>query len=297
LHGKKQSKLPIAPKDVIIIVVGVALISLIIIAKTYQGSSYEAGIWLYTRDFAQLQNSVIDKLLERNINTIYFSATNDKNGWDDPVKALQYANFIDYARSKGMKVFAVTLEDPLYVLMTEDELEDAFGNFINKTKHMFDTYVIDVEPHSIDLLYHDQYLAYKGNEKYYLEKYVQMSRTLRNIADQHKVKYIDTIPPSYHAKMIQAGIAGGVNALSSHSINVMAYANTIEGILDSTSKIRADSTKRLVINVKVTPDPHDPMLAGDEITRALKTLKQESLSIGIWYATDAINLDARLFQV
>ena len=296
MYGRKRSKLPVTLKHVIIVVAGLAIV-FVMIAKTNQGSPYEAGAWFYSRDFSQLQNSTVDKLLERNINTIYFSAANDRNGWQDPAKASQYVDFIDYARSKGMKVFAVTLEDPLFVLMTKEELESAFGSFISKTRHMFDTYVIDVEPHSINILYPDQYPEYKGNEKYYLEKYIQMSRALRNIADQHQVKYIDTIPPSYHSKMIQAGIAGGVNALSSHSINVMAYASSIEGILDSTSMIRADSTKRLVINVKVTPDQHDPMLAGDEITRALRTLKQESLSIGIWYATDVINLEARLFQV
>lgn len=294
MHGKKQFQLPAALR-IIVVVAGVAIVSAIIV-KIYQGSSYEIGVWFYARDFPQLNNSIIDKLFERNINTIYFSAANDKSGWDDPDKALQYADFIGYARSRGMEVYAVTLEDPLFALMTKDELESAFGSFINKTNGIFDTYVIDVEPHSINILYHGQYPMYNANEKYYLEKYVQMSGILRKIADRYHVKYIDTIPYSYHAKMIQAGITGGVNALSSHGINVMAYEGTADKILDSTSMIRADSTKRLVINIKISPDLHDSILTGDDITTTLKALKKESLPVGIWYATDAINLDARLFR-
>ncbi len=287
----------IVSKNTILVAAIGFLIILLVITQTYRNNPHEIGVWFYSSDFTTVQTSMVDKLFERNINTIYFSAPNDKTGWDNPVKFSQYINFIDYARSKGMKVFAVTLEDPLFVLMKKDQLENVFGNFINKTKHIFDTYIIDVEPHAIDILYPDHKPSYKGNEKYYLEKYVQMSRILRNIADQYKVKYIDTIPPNYHVKMIQAGIAGGVNALSSHEINVLAYATTVEQVLDSTSMMRANSAKRLVISINVTPHSQEPVLAKDEIPRALKTLKQESLSIGIWSAQNVVNLDERLFQV
>lgn len=284
-------------KNLIILAATIIGSLIVVITQVYRAGPEEIGVWFYSKDFPNMQTSIVDRLIQRNINTIYFAAPDDRTGWNDPVKSSQYVSFIEYARSKGMKVYAVTLEDPLFVLMTDRELNATFGGFISKTKHLFDTYIIDVEPHAIDILYPDHDPPYKGNEKYYLQKYVQMSRVLRNIADKHEVKYIDTIPPYYHANMKEVGIAGGINALSSHDINVMAYAGTIEDILDSTSKMRADSSKRLVISINVTPESPDPALAKDEIPRALRTLKQESLSIGIWSAQNVVSLDARLFQV
>ena len=260
--------------------------------------SNEVGVWFYSSRFAPVQNWVIDELLQRNINTIYFSEVGDGNGWDDPDKALQYTSFINYARSNGMKVYAVALEDPLYALMTESELNAAFSDFISKTKDMFDTYIIDVEIHAINTIYpNGDYLAYLGNEKFYLEKYVQMSKILRSIADEHGVKYIDTIPPNYHTQMIAAGIIGGVNQLSSHSINVMAYESTLEKIMTSISKVLEESKIRLVININIAKDSWEPYLEGKGVSWTIKTLKEQSLPIGVWYADQyLLNLDPILFR-
>jgi hypothetical protein len=257
--------------------------------------SNEVGVWFYSSKFASLQNWMIDGLLHRNINTIYFSV-GDGNGWDDPAKASQYTSFINYARSNGMKVYAVALEDPLYALMTESELNAAFSALISKTKDMFDTYIIDVEIHAINIIYpNGDYLAYTGNEKFYLEKYVQMSKILRSIADEHGVKYIDTIPPQYHAQMIAAGIIGGINQLSSHSINVMAYYSTPEEIMTSISKILEESKIRLVININIAKESWEPYLEAEGISWVIRTLKEQSLPIGIWYADHyLLNLDPTL---
>jgi len=258
--------------------------------------SNEVGVWLYSRKSASVQNWMIDELLQRNINTIYFSEVGDGYGWDDPEKASQYTSFINYARSNGMKVYAVALEDPLYALMTESELNAAFSDFISKTKDMFDTYIIDVEVHAINIIYpNGDYLPYMGNEKFYLEKYVQMSKTLRSIADEHGVKYIDTIPPQYHTQMIAAGIIGGVNQLSSHSINVMAYYSTPEEIMTSISKILKESKIRLVININIAKESLEPYLEAEGISWAIESLKEQSLPIGIWYADHyLLNLDPTL---
>jgi hypothetical protein len=258
--------------------------------------SNEVGVWLYSRKSAPVQNWMIDELLQRNINTIYFSEVGDGNGWDDPEKASQYTSFINYARSNGMKVYAVALEDPLYALMTESELNAAFSDFISKTKDMFDTYIIDVEVHAINIIYpNGDYLPYTGNEKFYLEKYVQMSKILRSIADEYGVKYIDTIPPQYHTQMIAAGIIGGVNQLSSHSINVMAYYSTPEEIMTSISKILKESKIRLVININIAKESLEPYLEAEGISWAIESLKEQSLPIGIWYADHyLLNLDPTL---
>ena len=259
--------------------------------------SSETGVWFYSGDFTRVRNYMVDNLVQKNINTIYFSDVNDGRGWDDRTKASQYTTFINYAHSKGMEVYAVTLEDPKYVLMSEDELRTTFGAFISKTKDKFDTYIIDVEPHTINTKYGNQYPEWRTNQKFYLENYIRMSKILRNIADEHQVQYIDTIPAHYHTRMKNVGIADGVNRLSSHSVNIMAYESSTERIMSSTAKVREESNIRLVINIKIAKDPADPYIQGQEITRAIKTLKQQSLPIGIWYADRYfLNLDPRLFQ-
>jgi hypothetical protein len=258
----------------------------------------EVGVWFYSSKFALVQTWMVDELLERNINTIYFSEVGDGNGWDDPDKASQYITFINYARSNGMKVYAVALEDPLYALMSESELNAAFGDFISKTKYMFDTYIIDVEVHAINTIYRgEEYLAYTGNEKFYLEHYIQMSKILRRIADEQGVKYIDTIPPYYHTQMITSGIIGGVNNLSSHSINLMAYYNNLEKIMTSISKILEESKIRLVININITRDSEEPYLEPEDLLWVIKALKNQSLPLGIWYANQyLLNLDPIIFH-
>jgi hypothetical protein len=278
-----------------------------ILNENYDNSSHghnEVGVWLYAKDYTRVQNWMIDELLQRNINTIYFSEVGDGNGWDDPDKASQYTSFINYARSKGMKVFAVTLEDPGYVLMSEDRLRQDFGNFIAKTKNSFDTYIIDVEPHAINLFYGDDYPEWSTNKKYYLDNYVRMSKILRSIANEHGVRYIDTIPPSYHEEMKSVGITSGVNALSSHAIHLMAYQNTVEKTMSSINQILADSKIRLVININIAQESEEPYLEGQQIPQAINTLKGQSLPIGIWYADHyllnldpALNLDATLFSL
>jgi hypothetical protein len=79
-------------------------------------------------------------------NILYYSDLDNGKRWYDSIKTSQYTSFINYARSNGMRVYAVTLEDPKYVLMSDEELRKAFGSFITKTRDVFDTYVIDVEP-------------------------------------------------------------------------------------------------------------------------------------------------------
>lgn len=262
--------------------------------------SNEMGVWFYAADFApQERNAAVDKLIQRKINTIYFSV--EGGGWDNPEKTEQYRAFIDYAMSKGMKVIVAGLEDPTYVLLSQQKITSDFSALIEKvrtaTDGKIDTFVIDVEPHSINIVYpNDNYPTFQGNEKYYLDNYVRMSKILRSVADKYGVKYIDTIPPNYHAKMIAAGLQGGVNQLSSNSINLMAYQATVEKTLNSIANVRADSKIRLVININVTLTPYDPALKGSELTSAIQTLKEQSLPIGIFSAKDVVKLDPSLFK-
>ena len=69
--------------------------------------------------------------------------------------------------------------------MSDEELREAFGSFITKTRDVFDTYVIDVEPHTINVKYGNQYPQWNTNQKYYLENHVRMSKILRSLAQMN----------------------------------------------------------------------------------------------------------------
>jgi hypothetical protein len=245
----------------------------------------EEGVWLFTGCDTILHKSEINETLARNINTIYFSALGNNCGWNDPVKVSNYHDFINYARSKGMRVFAVTLEDPKYVNQNYQELMKTFGGFISKTKNIFDTYIIDVEPQDV-----------KGSDpKMYLPQYINMSKSLRQIADQYGVKYIDTVPPWFHAKLKTVGIKNGLNALSSHSINLMDYFNTTQKVIRHINDIRSEVTRPYVVSIKVTKGLNAPQLEGQEIPNTISTLKKASLPTGLFEIEGVLKLPKKLF--
>ena len=239
---------------------------------------------------------MVDKLLARNFTTIYFSTINDGNRWDDPSKSKNYSNFINYAHSKGMKVFGVTLESPIYLFKSEQHLRGEFGNFINHTKGIFDSYIIDVEPHTTTNLFGKKYPPFEENKCMYFNRYVNMSTILRSVADDYDVKYIDTLPPWYHEAMKHCEINGGFNALSSHSINLMAYTSTVEEALHEISSVMLEVTKPYVVNIKVTSGQGDSTLEKQDIPGAIFTLTEEnSLPIGMYEATTLMRLPIDLF--
>jgi hypothetical protein len=246
----------------------------------------EEGVWFFTGCDTILHRSDINKTMARNINTIYFSALNTNNcGWGNPSTVSSYVDFISYAHSKGMNVFAVTMEDPKYITQTYHELKDTFGSFINKTKRIFDTYMIDVEPQDI-----------KGADpKVYLPQYVNMSKSLRHIADQYGVKYIDTVPTWYHAEMKKAGIKKGLDALSSHSINLMDYFNTTKKVLNDISDIRSEVTKPYVVSIKITRGLGATQLEGQEIPKTIGALKASSIPMGLFEVEGVLKLPKKLF--
>jgi len=246
----------------------------------------EEGIWLYTGCDTILNRSDISRMISRNINTIYFSAPNANNcGWDNSSTFSKYVDFISYARSKGMSVFAELRSDPNYITKTYPELKDIFGSFINRTKNLFDTYMVDVEPQCVN----------GADPKIYLPQYVNMSKALRQIADQYGVKYIDTVPPWYHAEMKKDGIKKGLDALSSHSINLMDYYNTSKEVLNNISDVRSEVTKPYVVSIKITRGLDAPQLEGQEITKTINTLKAISIPVGLFEAEGVLKLPKELF--
>jgi len=246
----------------------------------------EEGVWFYADYWkGPLTNLIVDDLVKRKINTIYFSTPNN-GGWDNSSKVFNYVDFINYARTKGMRVLGVTLEDPSWVFSTEPELKETFGDFIKRTENIFDGYVIDVEPQAVP----------GADIHAYLPSYIHMSKILRNVADQYHKEFIDTVPAWYHTVLKQIGISIGVNALSSNRINLIDYSYpTTEAILNNINDIRSEVSTPYVINLMITPGHGAPQLSGQEIPRTIITLKSNMLPIAFDEAQYLLNLDSGLF--
>ena len=246
----------------------------------------EEGVWFYANYWkGPLTNLIVDELAKRKINTIYFSAP-DKGGWDNSSKVLNYVDFINYARAKGMRVLGVTLEDPSFVFSTEPELKKTFGDFIKRTENIFDGYVIDVEPQAVP----------GADMHVYLPRYISMSKILRDVADGYHKEFIDSVPAWYHTVLKQIGISIGVNALSSNRINLIDYTYpTTEAILNNINDVRSEISTPYIVNLMITPGHGAPQLSGQEIPRTIITLKSNLLPIAFDEAQYLLNLDSGLF--
>jgi hypothetical protein len=175
-----------------------------------------------------------------------------------------------------MQVFAVTMQDPLYVTKTEDQLREKFTSVIAASHDVFDTYIIDVEPHTICKIY-PSYPCFNSSpeiEADYLQKYINMSKILRQVADENGAKYIDTVPWRYHRDIKNLGVsAEGFDALSGNSINVLAYSSSDEQTASKIADVIAEVQTRYVVGIKVTPSTTDPYVEGQELLETLTMLK------------------------
>jgi hypothetical protein len=119
--------------------------------KTDGGFEKEVGVWFYANFYSgAIPTSIVDSLIDLDVNTIYFAGTTTED-WQDPKKFHSYTNFVCYAYSQGLDLYAVTLEDPSFVFAEEDRIKTEFSEFIEATKGFFNTFMTDVEPHTLHL--------------------------------------------------------------------------------------------------------------------------------------------------
>lgn len=252
----------------------------------------QQAVWLYTGYYSNdtkfsssLNDSTIDNLLARNVNTIYFSAPMDE-GWKNASIASKYIGFINDARLKDIKVYGVIMQDPKYIFETEAELRQAFGDFVRTTQGIFDTFITDIEPHTLP----------GPDPNVFLPQYIKMSSILADIAKQYHVKYIDTVPAWYHQAIKGLGISPGLNSLSSNSIVLMDYTYNTERTLQNIDQIRSDVTKPFIVSIKIAPGQGDPQLMHSEINKTICTLRTYSLPIVVYDVQYLIKQDPKLFQ-
>jgi hypothetical protein len=107
--------------------------------------SGELGTWLYFSEFNKIGKKIIKGLKEKNINTLYLSLKY-KDG--DYLFGNDIKNFIASAKKQGFKIYAVILQDPVFVFANSTELRRSFGDIVKDSRHVFDGYLVDVEPHT-----------------------------------------------------------------------------------------------------------------------------------------------------
>ncbi|CAN5583002.1 hypothetical protein BH23THE1_BH23THE1_22040 [soil metagenome] len=232
----------------------------------------EKGVWLYADSFISIDPfKLINVLLAKDFNTIYFAGT-DTADWQSPEKLELYSNFICYAYSKGMDIFAVTLEDPSFAFSDEIHIKNEFGSFVNLTRQFFDTYMIDVEPHT--LRYSDPMV--------FVPQYIRMSLVLQEISKHLGVTYIDTVPFWYHFVIKNIGISSGLDILGGDRVNLMDYTFTSKRALENLNGVVSQINKPFSISIKVTPGYGDPFLSNGELEKTVKQFQNLSMPYGLF---------------
>ena len=246
--------------------------------KECRNSSEEIGVWFYPAEFEKIDKKILRAMKERNVNSLYLSI--DKT-FDTKIK-----NFISVYKNMGLNVYTVILEDPSYVYSNNHELNESFGNVVKETNKFFDGYIIDVEPHT----------ETGADPSLYLIRYVNMSKSIHNIASEYNVQYYDTIPIWYHEEMEKAGIEGGLNSLYSDGVYLLDYEPSVQEVLNKYIPIKDQLNKCVIINIKLTPGG-GPSINASELPSAIYSIKNTEAGIGLFEANYTLSLSPDLFEI
>ncbi len=236
------------------------------------GEQVEKGVWFYANAFDDfIPFTIVDRLANLNINTIYFAGTTISD-WKNSNKFQMYSDIICYADLKGLNVYAVTLEDPIFAFGSEKQIQEEFRNFILLTKSLFNTYMIDVEPHTLRL----------SDPLVYVPQYIRMSLALQEISNEYNVTYIDTIPYWYHFVIKNIGISPGLNILGGDRVNLMDYTYTANQSINNLDAVLHEIHKPFTVSIKATPGFGDPFLNTEQLKRTIKNFENNSIPVGLF---------------
>jgi hypothetical protein len=241
-------------------------------ASSRDDSFLETAVWFYPKLYEpNIPITIVNEFAKLGVNVIYFGGTTVAD-WKNPITLKKYSEFVCYAYSKQIKVYPVTLEDPSFAFADSNTLKDEFLKFLLQTKDLFDTYVVDVEPH----------VQHLSDYAVYLPKYIRMSQDLQEIAEQYNVTYVDTVPYWYHHLIKNLGISQGLNILGGAAVNVMDYSYSSNRSIDNIRDIVKDVKKPYTVSIKITPGFGDPYLNEKEMQETVNFLKDRSISYGIF---------------
>ena len=245
--------------------------------------SGELGTWLYFSEFNKIDKKIIKALKEKNINTLYLSLKY-KDG--DYLFGNDIKNFVASAKKQGFKIYAVILQDPVFTFADNTELRHSFGGMVKDSRHIFDGYIVDVEPHTNN----------RADPEMYLKSYVNRSIPCLSIADHYNVQYFDTVPIWYHEEMKKIGIKSGLSSLFSDRLYLLDYESSVDKIMNKFSAIKDELNKCTIVNIKLTPGFGEPNLEPSEMSNAISTIKKTGSGIGIFEASYLLTLNSTSFK-
>lgn len=234
----------------------------------------EHAVWFYwSKNYSLLHPSTVDNFAGKGIDTIYFSTVRADQPYD---AALQQniTTFIRYARSQGLNVFGVIMQDPLPALKNTSDLQTTFQRIIDQQDGLFDGYIIDVEPHVTSRIY-PQYPNFSqdlNTTKWYLDHFIQMDHALAQTAHANNVLYAATIPYWYHTRFRDVGYEEGHDVLDADFLVLMTYVRDSGSVLARVGDAVLNSSAQIVIGVNIAPGSVDPYMPEAEVGRWLTTL-------------------------
>jgi hypothetical protein len=244
--------------------------------------SGELGTWLYFSEFKKIDKKIIKGLKEKHFNTLYLSLKYQDGAY---IFGNDLKNFVAYAKKQGFKIYAVILQDPVFIFANSTELRRSFGNIVKDSRHVFDGYIVDVEPHTKN----------RSDPQLFLTRYLNMSKLIHEIADHYDVKYFDTVPIWYHEEMKKIGIKDGLSSLFSDRLYLLDYESSVDKIMNKYSAIKDELNKCAIVNIKVTPGFGEPNLDASEILNAINSIKKTGAGIGIFEAFYTLKLNSTSF--
>lgn len=240
-------------------------LSIIVPRKCELSTIPERGTWIYWKKTPSLlTTTTLDELQRKGVNLVILGGIQPTLRSDPLFPKIQ--GFLAQARTRGMRAYASTFEDPSWVNKTEAELRNRLSATVAASRDLFDAFVTDCEPHAVP----------GANPAVYIPKYLRFSQILSSQARLDGVRLGETIPPWYHQK-IKDPAAGndprGLDALGSDFVVLMAYTSSsslFQKMLDGTAYEGAITQTAKPKNVAINVRPGgDPYFAGSEIPDAL----------------------------
>lgn len=213
----------------------------------YDWDSSKGGNSLNTNSI--LNRTVVDKLINRGIDSIYLGGINTTNvhitKFDRLVKP-----FTDYVHSKGLKIYAVSFENDKYLNATEwsdTDIRNEVDSIVNIAKPYFDGWSIDIEPENRP--------DWSTNKSYYLHRYVNISKIIGQEMHSLGVSYADTIAVFHDNNFVTiANITNGFDSLTeSDYIIVMTYRSNVTNYQAGVDSIIDRSIKQIhLVNTRTS---------------------------------------------
>lgn len=283
----------IVNKNLTFLTISAIAVVALVIMLSQKSEKTDIRVFLYWKDDPSLLDfSTIDEFEKRGVKAIYLAGITEDLPGDPNYDKL--AKFVGQAKSRGIETIAMCMEDPLFIFDDESALRSKLGSIIETTGHLFDAYVTDIEPHTINDIYSDKFPnwhASEENQSMYLVRYVKMSAILADEAHSRGKLYADTIPFWYHNKTkTLTPYANGLDSYEADFLNVLVYTDNAQDFDKEFRQIVDDTsiTKVPVVNFKPTdadlyvPNPQEAQKIYNVAGKIISENKKEIPAIGIF---------------